>query len=103
MQCSVLALKSILSTRALINLIPLVVCRIGVSTMLKSYKPHAALASRGVYGVVASGDITVMEYLDSSRDVESVDPAQPEPMIITDCFILMNGDNSNFHLSVLRM
>ena len=70
------------------NLIFLLVCLIGVSTMLKSYSPQAALARRGVYGVVVSGDRTVIEYLDSSREVERVEPAQPEPTIMISCFIL---------------
>ena len=77
-----------LSTRALMNFIGLLVWRIGVSTILKSYSPHAALARRGVYGVVVSGEMTVMLYLDSERDVERVEPAHPDPMIITFCFIM---------------
>lgn len=68
------------------NLIFFPVRRTGVSTRLKSYNPHAALARRGVYGVVVSGDMMVMEYLLSSRELESVEPAQPDPMIIIDCF-----------------
>lgn len=70
------------------NFILLLVCLIGVSTILKSYRPHAALARRGVYGVVVSGEMIVMEYLDSSREVERVEPAHPEPTMITFCFIL---------------
>ena len=33
-------------------------CRIGSSAREKLNKPHAALASKGVYGVVVSGDTT---------------------------------------------
>jgi hypothetical protein len=33
--------------------------------------------------VVVSGEITVMVYLVSSREVASVEPAQPEPMMMT--------------------
>ena len=83
---TVLALKSISLTMALMNLIFFPVRRIGVSTRLKSYNPHAALARRGVYGVVVSGDMTVIEYLVSSREPERVKPAQPEPITRMDCF-----------------
>jgi hypothetical protein len=83
MHLTVLALKSMPSTSALTNLIFLFVCLIGVSTRLNSYNPHAALARRGVYGVVVSGEMTVMECLVSSWEVARVEPAQPEPMMIT--------------------
>ena len=68
----------------------------GVSTIEKSYNPHAALARRGVYGVVVSGETTVTEYLVSSKAVERVAPAQPEPIITTVCFaaISMNANDS---------
>ena len=32
--------------------------------------------------MVISGEMTVMEYLVSSREVASVEPAQPEPMMM---------------------
>ena len=64
------------------NLIRLFVCLIGVSTRLNSYNTQATLARSGVYGVVVSGKVTVMEYLVSSSEVARVEPAQPEPMII---------------------
>lgn len=72
------------STMALMNLIFFPVRLIGVSTRLKSYRPHAALARSGVYGVVVSGDMTVMEYFVSSRVPDRVAPAQPDPMMIMD-------------------
>jgi hypothetical protein len=36
-----------------------------------------------VYGVVVSGEMSVIEYLFSSNEVERVAPAQPEPTIMT--------------------